>query len=56
MQKLVELAGKDRHVIAILLFGSYARKEKGYRDIDIAILVDNEVEQFDELKIYYTGV
>ncbi len=54
IRKIAEMAEKDRHVIAILLFGSYARGEKGYRDIDIAILIDNEARPFDELNKYST--
>lgn len=52
IRNLVEAAGKDSHVIAILLFGSYARREKGYRDIDIAILIDDGIKSFDELNKY----
>ncbi|MCL4383654.1 MAG: nucleotidyltransferase domain-containing protein [Candidatus Marsarchaeota archaeon] len=54
IQGIIKIAEKDRHVIAILLFGSYARREKNYRDIDIAILIDNEIKSFDELNKYST--
>jgi|GEM_PF-1258281 predicted nucleotidyltransferase len=52
IKAITDAAEKDKHVIAILLFGSYARKERNYRDIDIAILIDNETKSFDELNKY----
>ena len=54
IQEIIKTAEKDRHVIAILLFGSYARREKSYRDVDIAILIDKEIKSFDELNKYST--
>ena len=38
IKQIIEKAKKDREVIAVALFGSYARKEK-YNDIDICIFL-----------------
>lgn len=40
LDAIVESARSDKGVIAVLLFGSYARKEHSYRDVDVAILLD----------------
>jgi predicted nucleotidyltransferase len=49
---IIKEAEKDRHVIAVLLFGSYTRKDASYRDIDIAILIDDKGSSFEELNKY----
>jgi predicted nucleotidyltransferase len=38
IKAIAEQARHDDNVIALLLFGSYARKEPAYRDVDIAIV------------------
>ena len=38
VQKLVEHAKEDENIIAMVLFGSYARKEPGFNDVDIGLL------------------
>ena len=45
---------KDKSIIAVILFGSYARKEY-YRDIDICLVLDKKYpskEMTDKLIIY----
>ena len=37
IQAVVEKASKDDDIAAVILFGSYARKEPGYRDNDVAL-------------------
>lgn len=39
--RMVETAKADGNVLAVLVFGSYARKESNYRDVDIAIVLDD---------------
>ncbi len=50
--KIVQVARGDRHAVAVILFGSYAAGDKGYRDIDVAIVNDGKVRSFDELGKY----
>jgi len=49
-----EMAKTDKEIVAVLLFGSYARKEQNYRDVDVALVLkeDKKSEQklFDYLK------
>lgn len=49
-----EMAKTDKDVIAVLLFGSYARKEQNYRDVDVALVIKDgkksEQKLFDYLK------
>ena len=49
IQRIIEYGKEDKSVIAIMLFGSYARKEPGFNDVDIGFLVKN-AEEFDILK------
>ncbi len=42
-KELANLLEKDKEVIAVLLFGSYARGEE-YRDIDICIVLDKKYD------------
>ncbi len=53
IEKLIEYAKKDKNVVAILLFGSYARKEPNFNDVDIGFLVDN-ANTFDILRYINT--
>ena len=48
LQKIIERAKRDPEVIAIALFGSYAREEQ-YRDIDICIFLAQK--KYNELAI-----
>jgi len=47
LEKLKALAEKEKGILALLLFGSYARKEP-YHDVDIAVIAS---EKADRLKI-----
>ncbi len=42
---MASAAKKENGVIAVLLFGSYARKEEDYIDIDIAVLLDKNTDK-----------
>ncbi len=56
IQLLIEKARKDKKVIALAYFGSYARGEK-YRDIDICIFLkpkEYAALKLSELKFKYT--
>lgn len=44
IQKLVKKAGADRDILAVILYGSYARGE-GYRDIDVCLVIDPSREK-----------
>lgn len=44
---VVDKAKKDKSVVAVLLFGSYARKEPGFRDVDVALLIGEGSHSFD---------
>ena len=50
-----DAAKKDSDIIAVLLFGSYARREPNYKDVDIALLfkdgTDYEKKLFCYLKL-----
>lgn len=39
IKKLIEKAKKDASILAIAFFGSFARKEKNYRDIDLCLFL-----------------
>ncbi len=39
MEKLIARGSEDNNVIAIILFGSYARKDPDFNDIDVGFLV-----------------
>jgi predicted nucleotidyltransferase len=38
---MVEKARKDPNVIGLMLFGSYARREPNFGDVDVALVLDN---------------
>src|SRR3989338_8928077 len=57
IQRLIEKAKKDKKVIALAYFGSYARVEK-HRDIDICIFLKSKeytALKLSELKLKYTS-
>jgi len=41
LNKLISLAEKDQDILAIIIYGSYARGEK-YRDIDVCLVLDQK--------------
>ena len=47
---IIEKIKKDKKVIAVLLFGSYARKKSYARDIDICIVLDKEYTNYEMSK------
>ena len=56
ISKAVDLAKNDPDVIALIIFGSYARKEGRYRDIDMAVVLSSRRNSFDELVKYSNAV
>lgn len=49
LAKIKEAAEKDGATIAVVLFGSFARKEISFRDVDVGIIVD---KNYDSVKTY----
>jgi predicted nucleotidyltransferase len=49
---LVEKAKSDKEVVAVLLYGSYARNEPNCRDIDVALLLGGNKKIQDKLFEY----
>jgi uncharacterized protein len=43
----VDRIRKDKKVLAVLLFGSYARKQNYARDIDLCVMLDGSYSDFD---------
>jgi predicted nucleotidyltransferase len=52
LQVIIEMAKTDKDVEAVLLFGSYARKEPNYKDIDVAILLKDKKNSGQKLMSY----
>ena len=55
---LVRKAKKDKKILAVMVFGSYARKEK-YRDIDVALVLYPKKHAYLEMtniQIKYSGI
>ncbi len=44
IDNVVKKARLDSEIIAIILFGSYARQEKDFRDVDIALLLKEPIK------------
>ena len=43
IDNIIKKARLDREIIAVILFGSYARHEKDFRDVDIALLLKEPI-------------
>ncbi|ASI13923.1 nucleotidyltransferase [Candidatus Mancarchaeum acidiphilum] len=54
-EKLKEAAIGEKNILALLLFGSYARKEP-YHDIDIAIVIESNADKLKVLSIIESSV
>jgi uncharacterized protein len=50
MKNIVNKVKKDERILAVALFGSYARREK-YRDIDIALILNENLTKKEMSKI-----
>lgn len=50
LDKLVSEAKKDRNILAVAVFGSFARREK-YSDIDVCLVLKKKLEQLELSKI-----
>ncbi len=50
IERIVDKAKKDDRILAVILFGSYARKDANFRDVDIGLLL-NKSKDFS--KVYY---
>ena len=56
LELIVERAKKDKDIIAVLLFGSYARKEPEYRDVDIALVLKDGKKSEEKIFDYYKAI
>ena len=55
IKKLMKVLKKDPNILAVVIYGSYARKEP-YRDIDICIfLYPDRIEDYIKIKMSYLG-
>lgn len=52
LAKIIQKAKVDENVIAIFLYGSFAEKKTGYRDIDIAFLIRKKEMELSVLAEY----
>ncbi|RLI99798.1 MAG: nucleotidyltransferase domain-containing protein [Candidatus Aenigmatarchaeota archaeon] len=54
LKRLVETVKKDKDVLAVLVFGSYARGER-YSDIDVCIVLKEKMKNLEmsRKKLYY---
>lgn len=52
LDSVVAAARTDKNVIAVFLFGSYARKAHDYIDVDVAILLDKKADRWKGLLTY----
>jgi uncharacterized protein len=57
-KSVIEEFEKDEEIIAVLLFGSYSRGEKNYRDIDICLVLDKKYSNYEmtEKRIKYASL
>ncbi len=46
IEKILNYAKKDKSVVAVFIFGSFARGEK-YRDVDICIVLKNKLSNLE---------
>jgi predicted nucleotidyltransferase len=42
LEEIIRVAKNDKEIVAVILFGSYARDESDFRDVDVALLFKNE--------------
>ncbi len=50
LKKVVRKIAKDKNVIAIMLFGSYARNKKYARDVDLCVFLDKNYDSKEFFK------
>ncbi len=55
LNAIVEKAKDDKDVIAIFLFGSFARKKPDFRDVDVSILFKDDANYADKT-LEYMGI
>lgn len=53
MEELVRKARADNDIVAVILFGSYARGDEDFRDIDIALLLKKGKKDYIKKKAEY---
>lgn len=49
LKEIIEKINEDKNILAVILFGSYARKEK-YRDIDICLVLFKKLNNLEMSK------
>ena len=55
VKRIIDRARSDKAVIAVLLYGSYTRKEPNYNDVDIALLLSHGVNVSNKV-FEYSGL
>ena len=49
LSKIIEAVKIDDSIVAVILFGSFARKNNDFRDVDVGIIAGKE---YDSIKLY----
>ncbi len=52
LNSIVSAAGSDVDVIAVVVFGSYAKMDPSYNDVDIALILRDEADFWGKYKKY----
>ncbi len=52
LENASEIAKNDSSVIAIILFGSFARRDKNWRDVDVGIILEDGSDSTAEYRKY----
>ena len=52
LSSIVSAAGSDADVIAVVVFGSYAKMDPSYNDVDIALILRDEADFWGKYKKY----
>ncbi len=56
LKQIIENARKYSNILAVIIFGSYARGGNNYNDIDVAILLNKDNVSSPEFLVQYTDV
>ena len=51
VSELIRAVKEDARVIAVFLFGSYARGERAYRDVDVCLVLGEKLSQLEMSRI-----
>ncbi|MCL5975988.1 MAG: nucleotidyltransferase domain-containing protein [Candidatus Parvarchaeota archaeon] len=56
IEKIVERSKKDSRILAVVLFGSYARKDPNFRDVDVGLLLYDAKDSVNVYSDYVTFI